>query len=178
MIFLTSDTHFAHNKSFLYANRGYECIEDMNKDLIDKWNSIISPEDTVYHLGDVMLGNNEEGLACIKLLKGHIHIILGNHDTDARKILFQSVENIEDITYADIIKDGKWKFFLSHYPCMVGDINNPKRRWNISGHTHSTDKFQFKDHLIYNAAVDAHNGFPISIEDIKKDIKELINGRN
>jgi calcineurin-like phosphoesterase family protein len=113
---------------------------------------------------------------CLNQLKGHIHIILGNHDSDARRLLFESVDSVEDIAYADMIKAGKWKFFLSHYPTMVGNFDDPKKRWNISGHTHSTDKFQLKEHLIYNVAVDAHDGFPVALDEIKADIRGLMYG--
>ena len=161
----------SHDKDFIYQSRGYQSVEEMNKDLIEKWNATVSPEDIVYHLGDVMLGNVLDGMNCLNQLNGHIHIILGNHDSDSRRVLYETTSNVEDIAYADMIKAGKWKFFLSHYPTMVGNFDNPKKFWNISGHTHSTDKFQLKEHLIYNVAVDAHNCYPVSIDQIIEDIK-------
>lgn len=176
MIYLISDTHFGHNKPFVYADRGYKDILEMNQDLIEKWNATVNQEDIVYHLGDVMLGDMHDGMYCLNQLKGHIHIILGNHDTDARKLLYENAPNVEDIVYADMIKAGKWKFFLSHYPTMVGNFDDPKKYWNISGHTHSTDRFQLKEHLIYNVAVDAHEGFPVALDEIKADIRGLMYG--
>ena len=175
-IYLISDTHFGHNKPFIYADRGYKDVSEMNKDLIEKWNATVNPEDVVYHLGDVMLGSVLDGMDCLNQLNGHIHIILGNHDSDARRVLYASANNVEDITYADMVKAGKWKFFLSHYPTMVGNFDDPKKLWNISGHIHTTDKFLLKEHLIYNVTVDAHSGFPIALDEIKEDIRGLVYG--
>ena len=61
-IWLTSDTHFGHDRDFLYKPRGFKNIWDHDKTIIENWNNIIQPNDEVYHLGDVMLGNNEYGM--------------------------------------------------------------------------------------------------------------------
>ena len=74
-IFITSDTHFCHNKPFVYQPRGYQSAEEMNKDLIQRWNSVVSPDDTVYHLGDVMLNDLDAGMECLRQLNGNIIII-------------------------------------------------------------------------------------------------------
>ena len=55
-IFLTSDMHFGHDREFIWKARGYSSIEEMNEDYVEKWNSVISDEDDVYILGDLMLG--------------------------------------------------------------------------------------------------------------------------
>ena len=77
MIYFTSDTHFCHNKEFLYKPRGFSNIEEHDKKIIENWNNIIEKDDIIYHLGDVMLNNNEKGLEYLKSLNGEIHIILG-----------------------------------------------------------------------------------------------------
>ena len=84
MIYLTSDLHINHNRGFIYEPRGFKSVEEMNEAIVARWNSIVEPDDTIYLLGDVMLGgpNSENGLNYLKSLKGHIHIIRGNHCTD------------------------------------------------------------------------------------------------
>lgn len=170
MIYFISDTHFCHDKDFLYVPRGYTNIYDMNKDFIQKWNSVVNIDDEVYHLGDVMLNDNDAGMDILQSLKGNIHIILGNHDTDERVLLYPQAWNVVDVCYADSIKAGKWTLFLSHYPAMVSSTATPKKRYNISGHTHSKEIFQFPEYHIYNVAVDAHDGYPVPIEKILSDI--------
>ena len=51
---------------------------------LEKFNSKVKPEDTVYILGDTMLGDNATGEECLAKLNGHKIMILGNHDTVKR----------------------------------------------------------------------------------------------
>ena len=53
MIYITSDFHLNHDKPFIYATRGYSSVEEMNKDLITKFNNTVTDEDEVYILGDL-----------------------------------------------------------------------------------------------------------------------------
>lgn len=76
MIYLTSDLHFGHNKDFLYKPRGFDSIQQHDEQIIKNWNEIITDEDEIYILGDLMLNDNEYGLKCLKQLKGKIHVIL------------------------------------------------------------------------------------------------------
>ena len=46
-IWLISDTHFNHNQPFLYEPRGFATVEEMNEAIIERWNSLVKPEDTV-----------------------------------------------------------------------------------------------------------------------------------
>ena len=175
-IFVTSDTHFNHNKDFIYTARGYNTVEEMNKDLIQKWNSVVSPGDTVYHLGDVMLGDLDDGINCLRKLNGNIFIIRGNHDSDRRvNAYLYHTTNVMEITYANVIKVHKHHLYLSHYPTLCSNYDDYKRTAtiNLCGHTHTTDPFaDFDKGLIYHCEVDAHNGFPVNIEQIISEIKE------
>ena len=62
-IWFTSDTHFGHIKDFLWSPRGFNSIEEHDEIIIKNWNELVAPEDEVYHLGDVMLNDNEHGFA-------------------------------------------------------------------------------------------------------------------
>ena len=110
MIYFTSDLHFNHNRESIYESRGFVNVWDMNKEIVDNWNSKVKDNDIVYVLGDLMLGNNEKGKKFLTQLKGDLHIILGNHDTDARIEIYKNLYNTVDVKYADKI----WKiYFLS-----------------------------------------------------------------
>ena len=64
-IWITSDTHFGHDREFIWGPRGYTSAAENDADIIKKWNEVVSSEDTVYHLGDVMLGDNINGIDCL-----------------------------------------------------------------------------------------------------------------
>ena len=79
MIWFTSDTHFSHQKVCDY--RPFEHMSEMNDYIIDKWNEVVSPQDTVFHLGDACFANNEKEINKILFaLKGNKVLIKGNHD--------------------------------------------------------------------------------------------------
>ena len=51
MIFYTADLHF-HYEPFL-PSRPFDTVENMDRQLIHRWNEAVSEEDTVYVVGDV-----------------------------------------------------------------------------------------------------------------------------
>ena len=77
-IYVTSDTHFNHKNIIEYCNRPYSSVEEMNKAIIDNWNSVVKDEDTVYVLGDFCLGGKEAIKELCSQLKGHKILIKGN----------------------------------------------------------------------------------------------------
>lgn len=177
-IFLTSDTHFGHDRQFIWGPRGFESVWKMNSAIVENWNETVNAEDDVYLLGDVMLGDNEYGLTCLKQLKGNIHIVRGNHDTNTRMELYSKCENVVEITEGQFFKYKDYHFYLSHYPTITSNLEkspNPKEHMlNLYGHTHSKDKFYNDIPFMYNVAVDAHNCYPVEIEQIIMDIKEKV----
>ena len=184
-IWFTSDTHFGHIKDFLWSPRGFNSIKEHDEMIIKNWNELVAPEDEVYHLGDVMLNDNEHGLECINCLNGKIHLIVGNHDTDTRIELYKQCPNIVSIDYAKEIKIGKNYFWLCHYPTITAnyDDNKPWARHliNIYGHTHQTEKFYKTKETseinpyMYCVCLDTHNNRPVSIDEILLDIKTKAN---
>jgi len=53
--FFTSDTHFDDEFAIRYFNRPFKSVDKMNGEIVEKWNSIVTENDTVYHLGDLTL---------------------------------------------------------------------------------------------------------------------------
>lgn len=179
MIYFTSDCHFSHDKDFLWRPRGFKNQWEMNEKIIENWNSVIQPDDDVYILGDIVLSDTDSGIAALKQLKGKIHIIRGNHDSDARIALYKECRNVVEVCDAKWLKIGKQSFFLSHYPCLTDnhDDGKPLNRRIISlcGHTHCKNKYKdMNNGLIYHVELDAHNCKPISVEEIMEDIKTFI----
>lgn len=168
-IFVTSDTHFCHSREFLFKPRGFDNIEDHDKEIIARWNEVVSPDDIVYHLGDVMLNDNERGMECLRQLNGNIKIIRGNHDSDVRWALYETLPNVECIGWATMIKYKKFSIYLSHYPTITGNfLDNKKfkeRVWSIHGHTHAKEHFN-DNFCSFNCCLDACNNQPIELEEV------------
>jgi calcineurin-like phosphoesterase family protein len=190
-IFFTSDPHLGHDKEFLYKPRGFSCIEEHDETIIGNWNEMIKPDDTVWVCGDIMMGDDHAaGLEKLKQLNGHIIIKRGNHDTNAKMKRYVDLESLDlDMTlmnsWADMVKFGKWMFYVSHHPTILGDFNCIKpghKNFCLHGHTHSKDRFQFLQYCCYNVALDAHNNRPVHIEEIQEDLRqkmqELFENRN
>lgn len=175
MIYFTSDLHLDHDKDFIYKERGFDDIHSHNLAILNNWNSVVTPDDTVYILGDLMLGDNSMGTSILNQLNGIIHIILGNHDTDSRIALYKTLPQVADITFADRIRYRGYSFFLSHYPMCTGNGDKELKRAiiNLHGHTHQKINYVYENgNRMYHVGVDSHNMQPISIDDIITEIIE------
>ena len=112
-IFITSDTFFGRSSIIDIAKRPFKTVEEMDSVLIENWNSVVSEEDIVYHLGNfawspVVTDN------VLKVLNGSIRFMLGDFD-DALKEVIEYYNGI-DLFKDDIHKDYKHKIVLSHWP--------------------------------------------------------------
>lgn len=179
-IFITSDLHLGHQQDFLYGPRGFNSVEEHDEIIVQNWNSIVGPHDTVYVLGDLILNNNKTGLANLKKLNGHIYYVRGNHDTDVRVKSYADI-GLVACGYATVIKYKKQSFYLSHYPTITSnyDVNKPlnTKTINLCGHTHTKDPFEdWSKGLIYHCELDAHENKPILLDDILLDIKRKLDG--
>lgn len=180
-IWVTSDTHFGHSKHFLYEPRGFENIEEHDEAVIQNWNSLVKSDDIVYHLGDVMLNDDEHGLKCLQRLNGHIQMVRGNHDTNSRLFKYAECWNVESVgDWATVIKSGKQSIYLSHYPTITSnyDVDKPlkARVINVCGHSHTKDPFADWDKgLIFHCELDTNNCKPWNLEDILKAIRKRLN---
>lgn len=78
--FVTSDHHFGHVRISELAGRPFTSVDDMNETMIERWNAVVGPADTVLHLGDLALGPIELSVAITSRLNGRRLLIPGNHD--------------------------------------------------------------------------------------------------
>ncbi len=79
--FVVSDTHFSHKNIIKYCDRPFKDIDEMNNFMIEQWNSVVSKDDIVYHLGDFTWDNNRERFGeLVSSLNGRIRLLKGNHD--------------------------------------------------------------------------------------------------
>lgn len=132
--FFTSDTHFGHANIIRFCKRPFENVEEMNEALIENWNKVVSDDDTVFHLGDFAFGGSNVWKEIIPRLKGHINLIIGNHD---RKNLRQGYMSFFDMVVPQLqIEIEDTSIYLNHYPflCYGGSYRGV---WQLFGHVHS-----------------------------------------
>lgn len=179
-VWFTSDLHLSHKQEFLWGPRGFKDQWEMNEALVENWNKVVKPEDTVYDLGDMALTDQESALKCLKRLNGTHYWIYGNHDTNKKINYFlDNVSNLYDIGYAWVLKLGDYSIYLSHYPTITSNFDEKKfsrHVINLHGHTHQrTNWMQLDNPFMYHVGVDSHNNTPVHFDEIITDIKNRWN---
>jgi calcineurin-like phosphoesterase family protein len=111
-LFFTADTHFGHRAVIKYGKRPFADVDEMDAELIRRWNVVVPTDGIVYHLGDVSFRKNAATVAILKRLNGCKHLIQGNHDHLNAETKAQFVD-IAD--YRELKIDGR-KIVLCHYP--------------------------------------------------------------
>lgn len=193
-IFLISDTHFNHaNILNLGVGRPFKDINHHNEMLIQNWNSVVTPDDTVIHLGDVSMGAWPDGLMMVKRLNGYKILIPGNHDriSSTQSITRQKnhqhfYEEVFDELWDEVetLTIGGMLFVLSHYPYDGDNADGRKDRHVdlravdkgiplIHGHTHqqSVVTRSKKGTMQISVGVDSNNWRPVSSEQIIETYK-------
>ena len=181
MIWICSDWHFSHDKEFVWKDRGFSSVGEMNNEIVKRHNSVVAEDDDVYVLGDLTMGSDiEANKVLIESLNGRIHIVLGNHDTPKRIEMYESCENVFEICgYAALKKYKKYNFHLSHWPTNTSnnDMDKPIKACliNICGHVHTTDKYAdlVTGKYSYHVEMDANDCYPTSLDKIIEDLEFL-----
>jgi len=165
-IFFTSDTHFNHENILSYncKTRPWNTIKEMNQALIDAWNSVVTDDDIVYHLGDFILGNPDFYIMSdiLDKLKGQIKLIPGNHDSPKKLTVYKEYGNIEVMDKLCEMK--KPNIVMCHFPLAIWH-NSHKGSWHLHGHCHgsfTSDSYRF------DVGVDGHPEHrPYHLDEIK-----------
>lgn len=168
MIWFTSDTHFGHK--FQAEKRGFSSTEEMDSLLIERFNSVVSPHDDVYHCGDFSFHNFENTKRVLLSLNGQFHLVRGNHDN---RSMWKKLENLQQpiglVTWVRSIHSvryNKEKVILCHFPFEVWDRCH-KGSWHLHGHSHGS-LIQERNLRRMDVGVDTNNFFPYSFDDVKK----------
>ena len=139
MIYFTSDAHLSHEKVIKYDKRPFNCVSEMEKYFITMWNSIVKPEDTVYHVGDFFWGY-KTAVRVAAQLRGNIICIKGNHDKSWWKPerVKREIPNLHLCTdQIHIVRNtqGHPPIILCHYP-MRSWPGSARGSWHLFGHVH------------------------------------------
>jgi len=173
-VFLVSDTHFGHAGVCHFTRndgvtklRPWTDPDEMDEEMVKRWNETVRPNDKVYHLGDVVI--NRKALKIMHRLNGDKVLIRGNHD------IFRDDEYREHFRElrAYHVMNG---MILSHIPIHTESLG--RFGVNIHGHLHSNRVMTevWGDYVIdprYHCVCVEHTDYrPILFEDVIKRIKE------
>ena len=173
-VFLVSDTHFGHLGVCKFTRndgvtklRPWDSPEEMDEEMVKRWNETVRPNDKVYHLGDVVI--NRKALKIMHRLNGDKVLIRGNHD------IFRDEEYREHFRElrAYHVMNG---MILSHIPIHVDSLG--RFGTNIHGHLHASRVMKMWirgpeiDPRYHCVCVEQTDYRPISFEEVIKRIKE------
>ena len=179
MIFITADLHLNHwstsdRNIIKYCKRPFKTINDMNDTIISNWNSVVSKNDTVYHLGDFAFKwvLNLKASDIIPYweskLNGKIVHLKGNHD-----------EGLGHCINIALIKFNGLNALMQHHP-PFSLLEVPEFcDMVLCGHVHEKWKLQWLDYPntrkvpIINVGGDQWNFKPVSKDEIVRYYKSI-----
>lgn len=151
--YVISDTHFFHDNIRKFCNRDSQItflVESLphlsvvkhgpwsqEAFMVNRWNSVVKPDDKVLHLGDWFLwrgdGPGRFAADILPRLNGDLYTILGNHDKDDMPWAKWGIKVLDDFSME--IKGRKVSF--SHYPLLATELDTQPLRRHVHGHIHN-----------------------------------------
>ncbi len=191
-VLFTSDLHFGHENVIRFDGRPFSTVEEMDNELIRRWNEKVAPGDLVYVLGDfIWKSRNDDAAELIRSLHGQIILIKGNHDrflhNAKAKDALAGIKDYDDICVT--LEDGTQKrCILSHY--FIPMYNGHRYgAIHLHGHSHNTEEAQLEldiaaemkakglSNEIFNVGCMYWNYEPVTLDEILK-IKETSEVQN
>lgn len=176
MIYFTSDLHLGHLAIINMQNRPFKDVNEMNKTLINNYNSCVKNNDVCYILGDISHHLEvEETNEIIKKLNGKKILIKGNHDKAYDEALFDGVYDL----FSTSLSIGNYNrlFVMMHYPMLSWSRANAGSI-HLHGHIHSDGSYNAKNrdkHILrYDVGVDANNYYPVSVAQVFDYLKDVL----
>ena len=173
--FFTSDTHFDDKYAIQYFNRPFKSVDEMNAVMVEKWNSVVTEHDTVYHLGDFTLDDIRHFTKWVSQLNGNIKILPGSHDHPWLKDFVASekvqvIAPLVSVEFPEIMAGTSPQVVvLCHYSMQVWDRSNDGS-WHLFGHSHGKLK---GIGLSFDVGVDCTEFTPLSLEMVASKMAHL-----
>lgn len=160
--FFTADHHFGHRRILELCKRPFSDTVEMREEMIRRWNECVGPDDEVWHLGDFAYRASDDEIAAVfARLNGHKHLVVGNHDSTATRLLPWVTQS----PLTEISIDGQ-SVVLCHYPLLEW------RRYHrgglhLFGHVHGNNPGVGRS---CDVGVDCWDYQPVSLPEIMKRI--------
>ena len=180
-IFFTGDLHFGHANVIAFDNRPFESVEEMDAELIRRWNNKVGKGDLTYVLGDMIWkARNDDAPVLSRRRYGQIILLKGDHDrflhNAKAKAALAGIKDSDDICVT--LKDGtKKRVILDHFfkPMYNGHRH---QAIHLHAHSHFTDEADFEVDFakylnsigcrneIYNVGCMYWNYEPVTLDEI------------
>lgn len=139
-VFATADHHFGHTNIIKFCDRPFVDAHDMDRAMISAWNSIVGPEDTVYHLGDFTLTDSlSPWIHALNFAR--LYIIPGGHDyrwlAKFDRTLGPRVQILDPLVTVEFPSGNKYPnvVVMCHYPMLTWDRSH-YGSLHLHGHSH------------------------------------------
>ncbi|NJR79979.1 metallophosphoesterase family protein [Sphingomonas corticis] len=154
-VFFTADTHFGDHRTLNIWRRPFADVAAMDALLVERWNTVVTDADEVWHLGDVAR-RAADVPALLARLKGTKHLLRGNNDPPdtASAAGWASVGD-----YAELDLDGH-RLVLCHYAFRVWNGQH-RGAINLHGHSHGRLKPVPRQ---FDVGVDARDYAPVTLD--------------
>ena len=159
MNWFTSDLHINHDNIIKYCNRPFSSRDEMNEEIVKRWNERVKPADTIYVVGDVFLGSPENATPIIKRLNGKKILVLGNHDRSPKTMVNCGFDEVWQRKNIRLMNDRR--ALLCHKPLPQSTLQHVELQ--VHGHRHEGPIVSGKR---VNVCVDLWDFKPISEEEL------------
>jgi calcineurin-like phosphoesterase family protein len=158
-VYFTSDQHFGHAAARGFYGRPFASTADMDDQMIAHWNSVVSPIDELWHLGDFAVRQPPERISdLLERLHGQMYLVAGNNDSSAVK---ESSGWLSVQDYAEVNIDSV-RLVLCHYPFRSWR-DMAKGAINLHGHSHGRLKRMPRQ---FDVGVDAWGFRPVTLDEL------------
>ncbi|MET0271321.1 MAG: metallophosphoesterase [Sphingomonas sp.] len=151
-VFFTADTHFGDHRTINIRRRPFANVAEMDAAMIARWNAVVTPDDTVWHLGD-FARRATDAAGLLARLNGVKHLLRGNNDAADPAHGWASAHD-----YAEIIVDGH-ALVLCHYAFRSWNGQH-RGAINLHGHSHGALKPMPRQH---DVGVDVRAFGPVTL---------------
>ena len=140
-----ADWHYDHENCIAFDNRPFKNVDEMNYELIRRWNEHYTPGDITYVLGDMFWCSQTNALPVLEQLKGQKVLVKGNHDRVGLGAFVKKFDRITD--YLEVKDDGR-DVVVCHYP-MAWFKNHYHGWYHLYGHVHRSFEANMVEHQKY-----------------------------
>ena len=165
-IYIIADTHFGDDDIRLYEERPFPDTESMDREMIRRWNEVVSEQDRVYHLGDFCSQGEERCRELLSRLNGHKYLIVGNHDLYLTPQKWRELGFEECYDLPVILEQF---FILSHEPLYVC---RSMPYANLFGHVHNMPTYRSVSSRSACVSVERIDYTPVLLETLRDRMRE------